>query len=757
MLFKKTAAAVLVICMLSGIAVNAGLNTIPELTELNKTDDAEGIEKFIMKDERDKIDSTASVEINVNESNITREADRKLLGVGGEGFHALDKFVDQDTGELVPEWKKLSKEIYRIPMARFGGHDSNMINLLDQVGTMQERKALPYKKDINIEEYYPNYGKPGLLGSPQPVNHMGTVEFIKLFLENNPDCEFIFTVSITHAYPEDNANFVRFCLDDKDASEWGALRASCGIEKPINLVCIELGNELYNNPDYGETVNESKRKWYVETCKKHIAAIREYYPDMKCSPVLASNGNANDINGYGFDHWNPYIIKELGPLCDVFSFHWYYSGYELAYNSDWAVRTFKYIDDILGPDNNVQLALTEQAKWCTKDYFAAATMESGLATAAFLNRIYNWDNKIYCANYYHFSSDNLWALVRKDHDGKLIETAPGMVYRVYDAGLGDRVIDSEVISDESRIGDDTFTGQQFTALVTAEGDDTVKIIMSNRAPYTDINVKFNFNNNYTLTEETVMRANNQYSLIYNEKTKAAFSITTTPKNESGFTSYKMPNESLVTLTLKSDKKIPKLGSASKNDGEITFEGDLPFADIDYHWAKNEISLLSEAEVVSGDGIGAFRPDEKITRAEAASLICKGLGTETPEYGGEFNDVFADDWFAGAAKKTYGNGYMKLKNDNCFDPNGAVTMQEAVESMYRICGSKLADVTADLNYLNGISISEDLSNWSREAVAYAVQNKLIDKMYENGTYDAGKYITRAEAAVMIYRIRRLLSI
>ena len=51
--------------------------------------------------------------------------------------------------------------------------------------------------------------------------------------------------------------------------------------------------------------------------------------------------------------------------------------------------------------------------------------------------------------------------------------------------------------------------------------------------------------------------------------------------------------------------------------------DKPFPDVDYtKWYGPYIKKASEAGIMIGDDQGKFRPDEPLTRAEAAAIVCR---------------------------------------------------------------------------------------------------------------------------------------
>ena len=58
-------------------------------------------------------------------------------------------------------------------------------------------------------------------------------------------------------------------------------------------------------------------------------------------------------------------------------------------------------------------------------------------------------------------------------------------------------------------------------------------------------------------------------------------------------------------------------------------GFVPFADSKNHWASGEIALIERMGLMRGDGNGAFRPDSDITYAEVLTVLLRMVNQEPP--------------------------------------------------------------------------------------------------------------------------------
>ena len=110
-----------------------------------------------------------------------------------------------------------------------------------------------------------------------------------------------------------------------------------------------------------------------------------------------------------------------------------------------------------------------------------------------------------------------------------------------------------------------------------------------------------------------------------------------------------------------------------------------YADVDYEADyAGAVELLSALNVLKGDENGNFNPDNTITRAEFAAVVCRCLGLESSASSAAgataFTDVAADHWAAGYVNLATQYGIINGRGNGIFDPNGNVTFAEAVKML-----------------------------------------------------------------------------
>lgn len=168
-----------------------------------------------------------------------------------------------------------------------------------------------------------------------------------------------------------------------------------------------------------------------------------------------------------------------------------------------------------------------------------------------------------------------------------------------------------------------------------------------------------------------------------------------------------------------------------------------FNDVSGHWAEEEVLELEKQKVIRGNDDGSFEPDKNISRAEFAAICVRATGTEAAEYNNSFDDVAADDWFAAEVQAAYNNGWIK-GSDGSFRPNDMITRAEAAAVICRV----FSDETPSKEE-SSFTDSDTFEVWAAEYIGMAEHMGII-KGYKDGSFRPNLSITRAEAAVMLYR-------
>ena len=110
-----------------------------------------------------------------------------------------------------------------------------------------------------------------------------------------------------------------------------------------------------------------------------------------------------------------------------------------------------------------------------------------------------------------------------------------------------------------------------------------------------------------------------------------------------------------------------------------------FSDTSGHWAENYINTAVSKNIINGYPDGGFKPNKAVTRAEFCSMINKVLGSNgTANI--SFTDILHGDWYYNDILKAVAASYTAGYSDNTFRPNNPITRQEAAVMISRIVPS-----------------------------------------------------------------------
>ena len=164
-----------------------------------------------------------------------------------------------------------------------------------------------------------------------------------------------------------------------------------------------------------------------------------------------------------------------------------------------------------------------------------------------------------------------------------------------------------------------------------------------------------------------------------------------------------------------------------------------FSDVKGHWAEAAIERWEDVEIVNGRSDGRFHPDDRMTRAEVATVMSKLFDyAESAET--QFSDVASDAWYAGAIGKCAAAGVLTGDGDG-MRPEDSVTRQEAIVMLGRAFG--MADAASGAEKF---SDAADIAAWALpQANAMAAAGYVQGN---EGRFMPGRDITRAEIMTIL---------
>ncbi|MDU5946374.1 MAG: S-layer homology domain-containing protein, partial [Paenibacillus macerans] len=122
----------------------------------------------------------------------------------------------------------------------------------------------------------------------------------------------------------------------------------------------------------------------------------------------------------------------------------------------------------------------------------------------------------------------------------------------------------------------------------------------------------------------------------------------------------------------------------KDDSGESNEPAPSFIDIEKHWAKSAILSVAGMKFVSGYPDGTFKPNAAITRAEFTVMLANALKLEGAGSAAAFTD---EAKIGGWAKQAIANaveaGIVSGYADGSIRPNARITRAEAVTLLVRI--------------------------------------------------------------------------
>ena len=141
------------------------------------------------------------------------------------------------------------------------------------------------------------------------------------------------------------------------------------------------------------------------------------------------------------------------------------------------------------------------------------------------------------------------------------------------------------------------------------------------------------------------------------------------------------------------------------------------------WYNHAVSTLSAMGIVKGDSQGKFNPNAPITRAEFAAIAAR-FDDKANTTAVDFSDI-ASHWAKNEISAAANNGWINGYTDDTFRPNNKITRAEAMTLVNRVL-KRLPETAEDLhNDMIKWSDNSDTSAWYYLAVQEATNSHYYD--------------------------------
>lgn len=193
---------------------------------------------------------------------------------------------------------------------------------------------------------------------------------------------------------------------------------------------------------------------------------------------------------------------------------------------------------------------------------------------------------------------------------------------------------------------------------------------------------------------------------------------------------------------------PAMASYELEQGPASYP-DLP----PNHWAYEAVTFLTDKKVVVGYPDGLYRPDQKVTRAEFATMVIKALGLYTKDVPQLFNYKDTEGHWANRNIQVASYyGLVKGYPGGVFHPNDNVTRIEALSVVLSALSPENIDSEQAKHFVSIYKDYSDIPDW---ALITSGQAQMLGLVYNTPghetTLEPLRPATRGELARFVFNM------
>ena len=194
--------------------------------------------------------------------------------------------------------------------------------------------------------------------------------------------------------------------------------------------------------------------------------------------------------------------------------------------------------------------------------------------------------------------------------------------------------------------------------------------------------------------------------------------------------------------------VPSSSYGGDSDGSAYGGSDssVKYKDITGYWGEPYVSTLASRGILGGFPDGTFHPNDNITRAQFAAIAVKALNVPPNGNPSTFNDVPAKYWAAPAIGAVSNAGLVTGFPDGTFKPEDKLTRAQALVILAKALGSGYSDAREVALYSDGSTVPA----WALPSVTRAASAHIIANFPNPATISPNSLATRGEVAALMYQ-------
>lgn len=177
-----------------------------------------------------------------------------------------------------------------------------------------------------------------------------------------------------------------------------------------------------------------------------------------------------------------------------------------------------------------------------------------------------------------------------------------------------------------------------------------------------------------------------------------------------------------------------------------------FADLDGHWAREDIEMLVFEGIIDGMDDDFFVPDAMVTRAQFAAMVVRALNLNETSVQTPFTDVPLGTWYRDAISSAYAAGLVKGMTESSFAPDKEITREQMTVMIMRAGKYASEGGIQESGSADSLSFADasSISDWAVKDITAAVRAGIVNGRTAD-SFAPQDQATRAEAAVMMKRL------